>query len=144
MDKFEIDLKVANYHHNYQNEVNELLDNFKKEYQKMQKELLEYRKEKEGDVYELNFISLFNLKFNINRKIQNISNEIRGIIRNKMKIEKSEEDSSFEELKINTKVSNYFNNYLYTKVLILLKKNTMKCKKNYLIIERKKKVMFMY
>ena len=51
----------------------------------MQKELFDYRKEKEGDVYVLDYQSLFNLKFNINRKIRDLSNNNRWIISNEIK-----------------------------------------------------------
>jgi len=80
-----MDKKVNNYFANYLIEINEYIDNFEEKYHKMQKELFGYRMEKEGNVYVLDYESLFYLKDKINRKIRDLSNDMRCLLAKEMK-----------------------------------------------------------
>ena len=62
------------------NEIYEYLDDFDKKYQRLQKQLFCYKREKYKIVNEVDYSDLYHLRSEISSKINSLKNEIRKIL----------------------------------------------------------------
>ena len=67
------------------NEIYEYLDGFDKKYQRLQKELFCYKREKYNIVNEVDYSDLYHLRREISSKINSLKNEIRKILEKNFK-----------------------------------------------------------
>jgi len=67
------------------NKIQEYLDGFDKNYQRLQKELFSYKREKHNIVNEVDYSSLYHLRIEISSKINSLKQEIRKILEKNFK-----------------------------------------------------------
>jgi len=77
--------EITNSCNECKNEINEYLDGFDERYQKLQKELFDYKREKYNIVNEVDYSVLNRLREVISMKISSLNNEIRKILEKNIK-----------------------------------------------------------
>jgi len=84
-NRMNINKQICNYCYTYLNEINDNLDRFQQNYLKMQKELLDHKKDKYDVVEVIDYDYLSDLRSHINRKMFQLSSDLRVLYHSELR-----------------------------------------------------------